>query len=183
MTKGSTLHCVSNCDEFFGLLSKCSFADKGEAIKIIEQRYKYKNIIEAVSSQGDLKQSEAKDVEIEWVKDRLWKISSMLLLIPIIMITISLSVHKSLPYEFYTLTRVLHFSVFALVAVFSYKKKDIVFSIIFAILAFLFNPLHPFFLTRNLWVIIDWFVIAIVCYYLFVRMRVLNKIFDHGKKN
>ena len=55
----------------------------------------------------------------------------------------------------------MNFSVFALVAFFSYKEKDTTFSITFGILAFLFNPVETFHLTREMWVVVDVLVLAI----------------------
>ena len=94
------------------------------------------------------------------------------------LLAIALSAHDHLQYEFYTLSRVVNFTVFALVALFSYKQKDIGFTIIFGIMAFLFNPLHPFYLTREIWVVVDVIVLLIMWYYLIIRIKAFNRIFN-----
>jgi hypothetical protein len=82
-----------------------------------------------------------------------------------------LTAHQHLPYPFYTLSRVVNFSVFSLVAFFSYREEDLNFAIAFGVLAFLFNPLHPFYLTRQLWIGVDCIVIGVIGAYLFIKNK------------
>jgi hypothetical protein len=104
-----------------------------------------------------------------------WKQTTALLFATAALLGVALSVHTRLPYQFYTLSRVVNFSVFSLVAFFSFREKDINFVIIFGILAFLFNPVKPFWLTRGLCIIIDVIVLIIAGYYVMVRNKLFGR--------
>ena len=139
----------------------------------------YRNIIEADVPQENYK-SQPPPITAAKGENNFWKQSSALLMLTTILLAIALSVHDHLHYEFYTLSRVVNSSVFALVALFSYKGKDIGFTIIFGIMAFLFNPLHPFYLTREIWVVVDVIVLLIMWYYLIIRIKAFNRIFNRS---
>lgn len=73
------------------------------------------------------------------------------------------------PDSFYTLVRWVCCAVFAYSAVTSFQMKRLLWLCIFGVLAVLFNPISPFGLDRNSWIVADWFsigamVIAAVIY-------------------
>ena len=172
-------HKVSNTETLFSSISKIIFADREEAVRVIDRKYKYRNIIEADVPRENEK-TQSLPIPADKGENNFWKQSSALLMLTTILLAIALSINDHLQYEFYTLSRVVNASVFALVALFSYKGKDIGFTIIFGIMAFLFNPLHPFFLTREIWVVVDVIVLLIMWYYLIIRIKVFNRIFNRS---
>jgi len=60
-----------------------------------------------------------------------------------------------LPYGYYRFVRLFTFAVCAYSFYKAYSIKDKVFSWIFGIIAFVFNPLYPLYLGKELWQIVD----------------------------
>jgi len=117
-----------------------------------------------------------KDIETE--KRICGKQSSALLMLTTFLFVIELSACNGLTSEYYILSRVINFSNFALVALFANEVKDTRFAIIFGIMAFLFNPVHPFFLTGEIWIIADIIALLVMWYYLIFRIKFMNILFN-----
>jgi uncharacterized membrane protein len=66
------------------------------------------------------------------------------------------------PDSFYTLLRWVCCAVFVYSAVTSFQMKRMLWPLIFAVLAVLFNPIFVFGLDRTQWIVADWFAIGAV---------------------
>ena len=75
---------------------------------------------------------------------------------------------RELPYDYYTILRLVVCGVSAYVCYRSYINKDEVWSWIFGIIAFLFNPIAPIYLGKRTWVVIDLLVAGIFFVSIFV---------------
>jgi hypothetical protein len=72
------------------------------------------------------------------------------------------------PDGFYTLLRWICCAVFAYSAVTSFQMKRMLWLWIFVVLAALFNPIFLSLRDRSLWIVADWFAIAVVVFAAFV---------------
>lgn len=167
-------HKVSHSEELYSLMSNFSFIDRDQAIRVVDQKYKLRDIASSISEEKVT--SEPTTAKEPGKHNYYWLLSSTLLTIIIFLTAISWVMHNNLQYEFYTLKRVITFSTFLIISFFAYKEEDIRYTVIFGIMAFLFNPLRPFYLTREIWVIIDAIVLLNICYFLIFRIKVFKMI-------
>ncbi len=95
-------------------------------------------------------------------------------LIPAILLFIAPLI--SFPYGFYTLLRII-VSLTSLTVIYqSYKKTNSIneYSIIFSLILILYNPLIPIYLSREIWLPINFVTSAIYLYALFKSRKLLN---------
>lgn len=61
----------------------------------------------------------------------------------------------NLPYGYYTFLRIIIFSIACYTIIVLYRLEKTIMSLIFVIIAVLFNPIIPVYLERDIWAIID----------------------------
>lgn len=87
------------------------------------------------------------------------------------LITISLMFHNLVPYEFYTIKRLLMFCSLGYLSFFFFKFKYQILSSLLAVSSLLFNPFFPLYLKRYMWVGVDIVILTlsvISLFYLFI---------------
>lgn len=92
------------------------------------------------------------------------------IILPIIsIIMLLLAIPKGLfPYGYYNLLRLVVCGTGAFLAVRSYKAENIAWVWTMGIIAFIFNPIFPMHLNKEIWVVIDIVIAIIFSVYLFV---------------
>lgn len=75
---------------------------------------------------------------------------------------------RELPYDYYTILRLVVCGVSAYGCYIAHINKDRVWYWIFGIIAFLFNPIVPIYLEKRTWVVIDLFVAGVFAVSIFV---------------
>lgn len=81
-------------------------------------------------------------------------------------ILLFLAMIEGLPYGFFTLLRLVIFGTTVYLSWLAYKSEQRIWVWLFGFIALVFNPLLPFYLGRDLWVIID----LLVAFFLFVSI-------------
>lgn len=99
--------------------------------------------------------------------NNLFNIASLTVLVTIVL---SILLYKSVPIEFYNLTRVIMFCSLGFISFFHFKKNLVELSFFYGMFALLFNPLYNIFLGRNIWLIID-VVLVMLVIYSFIKIK------------
>lgn len=93
--------------------------------------------------------------------------------LPLIAVVLLLVAILPLPYGYYTFLRISVTVCALLVAWFAYKEKDepTVWVLVFGLVAILFNPLIPIYLSRGIWFYLDIGIAAIFAVWWFLEKR------------
>ncbi len=73
----------------------------------------------------------------------------------------------NMPYNYYTMLRFIVFGVSAYGAYFAYQQSKQVWVWAYLIVAILFNPLIPFYLSKTTWIVLDLLVLVVYVVSLF----------------
>lgn len=99
------------------------------------------------------------------------KLFSLAIALILILISISFYFDKNLPYEFYTIKRVLLFGSLGYLSYFYFKTKHQILLVIYSLGTIVFNPLMPIFLKRPIWSTIDLILFITVIYSILIYLK------------